>query len=89
MKKKELIAEIYHIVLNEGNIIFDKPFPEVRGEEVCCVNTSGTLELENDDEEEIELEELNETELENLHYSIQCQLEADEKLFEKCRSYNY
>lgn len=52
MKKKELIAEIYHIVLNEGNIMFDKPFPKVRGEEVCCVNTSGTLELENDDEEE-------------------------------------
>lgn len=38
---------------------------------------------------EVELEDLQEIELDNLLYAIESQLEADEKVFERCRSSYY
>ena len=87
MEKKELIERIELIMRDNDGITFDTP-EEVAGEELLSISYCGELSFA-DDEVEIELEDLQEIELEDLLYVIECQLEADEKVFERCRGSYY
>lgn len=87
MEKKELIERIELIMRDNNGITFDVP-EEVAGEELLSISYCGELSFA-DDEVEIELEDLHEVELEDLLYVIECQLEADEKVFERCRGGYY
>lgn len=87
MKKNELIEKIEVIMRDNSGITFDTP-EEIAGEELLSISYCGELSFA-DDEVEVELEDLQEIELDNLLYIIERQLEADEKVFERCRGSYY
>lgn len=87
MKKNELIEKIEVLMRDNGGITFDTP-EEIVGEELLSISYCGELSFA-DDEVEVELEDLQEIELDNLLYAIESQLEADEKVFERCRGSYY
>lgn len=87
MKKNELIEKIEVLMRDNSGITFDTP-EEIVGEELLSISYCGELSF-SDDEVEVELEDLQEIELDNLLYAIERQLEADEKVFERCRSSYY
>lgn len=72
---------------DNSGITFDTP-EEIVGEELLSISYCGELSFA-DDEVEVELEDLQEIELDNLLYAIESQLEADEKVFERCRGSYY
>lgn len=87
MKKNELIEKIEVLMRDNSGITFDTP-EEIVGEELLSISYCGELSFA-DDEVEVELEDLQEIELDNLLYAIESQLEADEKVFERCRGSYY
>lgn len=87
MKKNELIEKIEVLMRDNSGITFDTP-EEIAGEELLSISYCGELFFA-DDEVEVELEDLQEIELDNLLYAIESQLEADEKVFERCRGSYY
>lgn len=86
MKKKELIQDVMNKLRDNGSLFFDSSI-EVENEELISISSNGELVFS--DDVEIELEDLSEDELEDLIYNIDSQIERDEKIFDKCRSYNY
>lgn len=87
MKKNELIEKIEVLMRDNSGITFDTP-EEIVGEELLSISYCGELSFA-DDEVEVELKDLQEIELDNLLYAIESQLEADEKVFERCRGSYY
>lgn len=82
-----MIEKIEVLMRDNSGITFDTP-EEIVGEELLSISYCGELSFA-DDEVEVELEDLQEIELDNLLYAIESQLEADEKVFERCRGSYY
>lgn len=77
----ELIKSIEILLIDNGEIDFDFPV-EIKNDAITSIGANYTLFGEDND---YELEDLTEDELENLLYSIECQIEADNKTLERCR----
>lgn len=87
MNKKELIAEIEIKLRDNDGINFDEPL-NLAMDELLSISYCGELNF-TDDDVELELEDLHEDQLSDLLYEIERQIEADEKVFDRCRGSYY
>lgn len=85
MKKKELIEEIKNKLCENDGVNFDEPL-NIAMDELLSISYCCKLNF-SDDDVELELEDLYEEQLEDLLYEIERQIEADEKVFDKCKGY--
>lgn len=87
MNKKELIEAIEIKLRDNDGVNFDEPL-NIAMDELLSISYSGELNF-SDDDVELELEDLFEHQLSDLLYEIERQIEADEKVFDRCKGSYY